>query len=367
MRVFISYSRKDRIIAHRIRGSLAAAGYETFLDTRDLPPGEEFHSKIRDALGRSDYFIFLVSEHSTNAGSYAMTELSFAEATWPNPSGIVLPVLLNESVRLPAYLSSIGAVVPQGAVEAEVLALIERLSIEKNALPHSLTQLQLQLRRWSRQAPSPEPLTLKRTSIPRSYKYRMWLMYATTAILCLGMIIGAIYGFNYILRESGYRISVAFLSSLVAVLGMSPFIYILTWLFRLQLNYYNIYIAIRKIGVLNPVPAMIVEKALVSPFTTEVAVETTDGLRITGLRPISEAARCCVEEDIGWVYIHGDRILHAIPAIRQDYSHRSPKFAVDRFLDKLLYPIYIVHDAILYVLGLPKRLTSRKRPADQPG
>lgn len=39
MRIFLSYSRTDQAIVERIRSSLNAAGFEAFLDTKDLPLG----------------------------------------------------------------------------------------------------------------------------------------------------------------------------------------------------------------------------------------------------------------------------------------------------------------------------------------
>jgi hypothetical protein len=43
-----------------------------------------------------------------------------------------------------------------------------------------------------------------------------------------------------------------------------------------------------------------------------------------------------------------------------------PKFALDRFLDKLLFPVYLVLDPVLHVFGLRIGLPSRERPAKRP-
>ena len=78
--VFISYSRKDASSAQSLNAALNAAGIDTFLDAKDLPPGQEFNSRIKASVDNADLFIFLASSNSVNPGSYTMTELAFAEA-----------------------------------------------------------------------------------------------------------------------------------------------------------------------------------------------------------------------------------------------------------------------------------------------
>jgi len=127
MFVFLSYAREDRELAERIRGTVVAAGFECFLDTRSLPPGQEYNSRIREAVARADLFIFLLSTAAVEPGSYALTELAFAEKKWPNPAGYVLPVASAnfDCTSLPAYLRPINVLQPHGNTEAEVLAWVQ--------------------------------------------------------------------------------------------------------------------------------------------------------------------------------------------------------------------------------------------------
>src|SRR5687767_11180959 len=109
MFVFLSYAREDHELAERIRSTVVAAGFDCFLDTRSLPPGQEYNSRIREAVARADLFIFLLSAPAVEPGCYAMTELAFAEKKWPNPAGYVLPVASAnfDCASLPAYLRPI--------------------------------------------------------------------------------------------------------------------------------------------------------------------------------------------------------------------------------------------------------------------
>jgi hypothetical protein len=127
MFVFLSYAREDREMAESIRGTLAAAGFDCFLDTRSLPPGQEYNARIGQAVARADLFIFLLSASALEPGAYALTELAFAEKKWRNPAGYVLPVASAtfDFGALPAYLRPINVLQPRGNTDAEVLAWVQ--------------------------------------------------------------------------------------------------------------------------------------------------------------------------------------------------------------------------------------------------
>lgn len=103
----------------------------TASSTTSLPPGQEYNTRIGRAVERADLFIFLVSPPALEPGSYALTELAFAEKKWRNPAGYVLPVAPADRALgpLPAYLRPINVLQPRGNAEAEVLAwVLERAS-----------------------------------------------------------------------------------------------------------------------------------------------------------------------------------------------------------------------------------------------
>src|SRR5688500_20408375 len=94
MRLFLSYASEARASADAIRLALESDGHDVFFDREDLPPGGEFHARIRRGIEESELVIFLVSPKTLDAGSYTLTEISICEKTWPTPDGRILPALL---------------------------------------------------------------------------------------------------------------------------------------------------------------------------------------------------------------------------------------------------------------------------------
>ncbi len=129
MRIFLSYASEDRASADAIRVALQGDGHEVFFDREDLPPGGEFHTRIRRGIEQSSLVIFLVSPKTLDAGSYTLTEISIAEKRWPRPDDRILPVLL-ERVNLPdlpAYLSAVTFLETPGNLPAEVAHTVNRI------------------------------------------------------------------------------------------------------------------------------------------------------------------------------------------------------------------------------------------------
>ncbi|MGZ5227201.1 MAG: toll/interleukin-1 receptor domain-containing protein, partial [Burkholderiales bacterium] len=75
MKIFLSYSSKDRTLAEPVYLALRAEQHAVFFDRTDLPPGEEYDARIREAIEDSDLLIFLISPDSLRAGAYTLTEL----------------------------------------------------------------------------------------------------------------------------------------------------------------------------------------------------------------------------------------------------------------------------------------------------
>lgn len=150
MYVFLSYAREDRELAENIRAALGAAGFDCFLDTKSLPPGQEYNARIGRAVDRADLFIFLLSAAALEPGSYALTELSFAEKKWRNPAGHVLPVAPAGFAlgSLPAYLRPINVLTVRGNPEAEVVAWV-RERVERGGGGGEETPEE-RLHRWKR-------------------------------------------------------------------------------------------------------------------------------------------------------------------------------------------------------------------------
>ena len=133
MRVFLSYSSKDRHLVEPIELALRGQGHSVFFDRTDLPAGEEYDVRIRQAIEKCQLFIFMVSPHSLDTGSYTLTELSIAEKTWAHPSGRLLPVVLQPIAldQIPAYLKTVTLLEPEGNVAASVADAVHRIAVAR--------------------------------------------------------------------------------------------------------------------------------------------------------------------------------------------------------------------------------------------
>ena len=130
MKIFLSYSSKDRPKAEEIALALQSQGNDVFFDKDDLSGGEDFHSVIREHVAIADLFVFLISPESVRPGAYTLTELRLIREKWASPKKHVLPVMLEptDMETIPAYLKGVTLFEPEGSVAAEVAAHIGRSS-----------------------------------------------------------------------------------------------------------------------------------------------------------------------------------------------------------------------------------------------
>ncbi len=133
MKIFLSYSSKNRALVEPIYLALRAQRHKVFFDRTDLPPGEEYDTRIRQAIEGSHLFVFLVSAESLEPGSYTLTELGIAQKTWEQPAGRLLPVVLRPIGldRLPPYLKSVTILEPEGNVPAAVADAVHRIVLAR--------------------------------------------------------------------------------------------------------------------------------------------------------------------------------------------------------------------------------------------
>jgi hypothetical protein len=129
MDIFLSYASEQRAIAEEIALALRSEGHEVFFDRSELPDGEAYNARIREALSGCALLIFLVSPQSIAEGRYTLTELRFAQEKWPAPAGRVLPVVVQpiSNAQVPAYLRAVSMLRPAGNVAAETVAAVHRL------------------------------------------------------------------------------------------------------------------------------------------------------------------------------------------------------------------------------------------------
>jgi formylglycine-generating enzyme required for sulfatase activity len=128
MRIFLSYASQDREPAENIYLALRDQGHAVFFDRADLPPGDEYHNRIRAAVQKSHLFLFLISANALDDGSYTLTELDIADK-----SGIkLLPVMLHKVAveQLPAVIKAITFLETDGSLPGAVAAEVHRIAAE---------------------------------------------------------------------------------------------------------------------------------------------------------------------------------------------------------------------------------------------
>lgn len=133
MKIFVSYSRSDLLIAEDIATKLTFSGHKVFFDRHSLPKGEEFDARIQKEVNQAHLFLYLISPASVSTGAYARTELGYAKKRWPKPGARVLPVMVLPTPinEVPAYLRSINFVRAEGNVATEVQDAVRGLSRRK--------------------------------------------------------------------------------------------------------------------------------------------------------------------------------------------------------------------------------------------
>lgn len=103
--IFISYSRRDYVIADKIVQALNVGGFTYFRDQQGLESGSDFLQSIIYAIDNCRLFLCVLSENSYSS-EFVFKELEYALGREGN---IVLPIIVDDS-QLPArfnfYLSS---------------------------------------------------------------------------------------------------------------------------------------------------------------------------------------------------------------------------------------------------------------------
>jgi len=294
MRIFLSYARADYALVERINAALRASGFDTFIDTRDLPPGEEYNARIKLAMDDADLLFFFVSMDSTRPGSYAMTELSFAEGKWPNPSGHVLPVLLENAdpARLPSYIRSINALRIRGNPEAEIVGWVQdRVARGSIGIPGLQTPRE-RLTRWARLARPP----LRKGRRVFLWKGVLGLLFGTLFII-FGLVIMMSMG-----RFGGGAINRLF-PVLPMLMGTVLILYCL-WMILQGLR-----------GGRPPVPVVVLDRKTSEKNEITVELETLQGKRLR-LYAATRETRNVYTGELGWAYIRGRLLLEFVPASR---------------------------------------------------
>jgi hypothetical protein len=127
--VFLCHSSEDKPLVEPMQLALASAGCQVFYDEQSLPPGGDYHARIRAAVNSCDLFVFVASPASITAGKFTLTELKFARERWPTPVNRVLPVAIGglKPSDLPNYLQAATVLTVSGNAAAEVRHAVEAM------------------------------------------------------------------------------------------------------------------------------------------------------------------------------------------------------------------------------------------------
>lgn len=105
-RVFLAYSHVDRDKVRKVYEDLRIAGFNPWIDTENLLPGQMWHAEIKRAIERSDAFVLCLSSRSISKSGFFQKELKIAlDQLDERPAGTIylIPVRLDE-VLTPAEI-----------------------------------------------------------------------------------------------------------------------------------------------------------------------------------------------------------------------------------------------------------------------
>ena len=86
-KVFVSHVLEDKSVAKEVALALRGAGFDVFVDENDLPPGGDYHARIRAALVESAYLVFLISPDPITGSRYTLSERS-----WLKKNGLTVAI-----------------------------------------------------------------------------------------------------------------------------------------------------------------------------------------------------------------------------------------------------------------------------------
>ncbi len=101
--VFIAFAREDREAAERLYRDLNEAGFDPWMDSVRLLPGQNWPRAIESAIENSDFFIACFSENSASKRGGFQAEIRYAldcARRMPLEEIFVIPIRLN-ACRVP--------------------------------------------------------------------------------------------------------------------------------------------------------------------------------------------------------------------------------------------------------------------------
>jgi TolB protein len=138
-KIFISYSRSDKAVAHGIVPLLQEVYDNVWIDV-ELKGGDLWEREIMTRIRDADIFLLLISQESLTS-KYVQEELDEARRR----SKPILPVLIQPGVAIPPDLSPIQYVDMSSGITAQALtkihAAIKKITVQRRAVRRGLNVL----------------------------------------------------------------------------------------------------------------------------------------------------------------------------------------------------------------------------------
>lgn len=224
-KVFVSYSRKDSDFANQLVTDLTAEGFEAFLDTKAVGPGEPWQERLGALITKADSIAFVLSPDSVDPKSVCDWELNEAERLQKRIIPVVCRSVPNDQV--PGRLRRLNYVffTPERDRTRELARLVDGLKVDIRWIRQH-TDIGEDAERWanpvvggdhlllqgkaisdaelwisSRPAAAPEPTETQRAFIQasreadiarisnekRQIKRTKWFQRAVGVLLCVGL------------------------------------------------------------------------------------------------------------------------------------------------------------------------------------
>lgn len=125
MKVFLSYSEKDRRWAKKLSAQLEKAGFKVWYAERELLPGANWAEEVERALAQSDAVVALVSPDAV-ASRWFHHEIEHALGS-PHFADRLIPVIVRPTADMPWILERLSAIGPGSGPAAAGRLIAERL------------------------------------------------------------------------------------------------------------------------------------------------------------------------------------------------------------------------------------------------
>ncbi|SRR6266542_4713357 len=100
--IFISYARSDKNIAEQLTRFFEQQGYSVWIDYKMIKVGSDWQSELENALRKADVFVIVLSDEAVRS-NWINAEIGYALGQ----KKLIIPILVEEDVRLPLSLSQI--------------------------------------------------------------------------------------------------------------------------------------------------------------------------------------------------------------------------------------------------------------------